>query len=480
MSNNKKDNISYNYIFLLFGPLTRNINLFDKFEDIQYNGIRIPRIPLDSNNSINLSQILYNQKDLSKLNDSKTEKKYYKDELYIPIKGDEDENDNTISSGKSKINILINDKNNNSTLNTEENLLENTYDNHIKNECIQNINNLNEDRNINLIPPSEFISIINETNDINKKNNYNNINDIIKDNINEINILTKNLNYIHTNSQIPINKNNLFKNNREISNFQYQLFPKINFEQYQNSFYSSFNINSKKIKNSNNKPLFKVDPFTISNEIQKEVPIQDFYIPKRGRKERKVNKRIHRADDNDNLLRKIQVHFLTFITNYINDVIKAFSNGKKIPLFKNLDYKIKKTVNHKYVEELKTKSIAEILQLRVSPKMKNHDDSVNKNIYNIVITSCPFMYGFLQRNYLSLFKEYYYNKNKIFIVNGKIIPISIKTKTFNDLINKYYSYKEKLKKIAICFFLNHYRRIKKPNFKIKVFNKNKVKIRENG
>ena len=172
MSNNKKDKISYNYIFLLFGPLTRNINLFDKFEDIQYNGIRIPRIPLDKNNSINLSQILYNQKDLSKLNDSKTEKKDYKDELYIPIKGDEEENDNTISSGKSKINILINDKNNNSTLNTEENLLENAYDNYMKNECIQNINNLNEDRNINLIPPSEFISIINETNDINKKNNY--------------------------------------------------------------------------------------------------------------------------------------------------------------------------------------------------------------------------------------------------------------------------------------------------------------------
>jgi hypothetical protein len=196
---------------------------------------------------------------------------------------------------------------------------------------------------------------------------------------------------------------------------------------------------------------------------------------KRGRISLKKISHIHSALDDDNILRKIQVHFLSFITNYINDIIRTFANNKKVPYFRNIYYEIKKTVNHKYVEKLKSLCIAELLQLRVSPKMKNHDDSVNKEIYQTVITSFPFMYGFLQRSYLSLFKEYFYNKNKIFIVNGKLVSLSIKTKTFNDLINKNYAYREKLTSIAINFFLNHYKRYKKPNFIIKNMKKKSKK-----
>ena len=85
------------------------------------------------------------------------------------------------------------------------------------------------------------------------------------------------------------------------------------------------------------------------------------------------------------------------------------------------------------------------------------------------------MNEYLQRSYISLFNDYYYNKNKIFIVNGRIIPLSPRTKTFCDLINKNYAYKEKIKYIAINYILNKYKRLKKPNFKIRVVNKNKVK-----
>ena len=105
---------------------------------------------------------------------------------------------------------------------------------------------------------------------------------------------------------------------------------------------------------------------------------------KRRRKEKIKNKKIHTASDDDNILRKIQVHFLSFVTNYINDIIKKFISDKKVPLFKNIDYKIKKLVNHKFIEELKSKNIAELLQLRPSPKMKIHDEYVNKNILIII------------------------------------------------------------------------------------------------
>ena len=89
-----------------------------------------------------------------------------------------------------------------------------------------------------------------------------------------------------------------------------------------------------------------------------------------------------------------------------------------------------------------------------SPKMKNHDISVNKNIYTKVCNLFPFMNNFLQINFINFFKEYYFNNSKNYTVNGKIIPLSEKTKNFNDLINKNYAYKEKIKFIALNCFLD--------------------------
>ena len=86
--------------------------------------------------------------------------------------------------------------------------------------------------------------------------------------------------------------------------------------------------------------------------------------------------------------------------------------------------------------------------------MKIHDESVNKNIYSKVCSLRPFLFNYFQRSYLNLFREYYHNTNKIFIVNGRIIQLSIKTKTFGDLIEKNYKYKDKLKYIAYKFFLS--------------------------
>ena len=103
--------------------------------------------------------------------------------------------------------------------------------------------------------------------------------------------------------------------------------------------------------------------------------------------------------------------------------------------------------------------------------MKNNDISVNKNIYEKICKHSPFIQEFLQMNYLDLFKQYYNNKSKLFEVNGQNIPISSKTKTFNDLLKKYDIYKKRLNYIAINYFLNRYKGIKKPNFKNYICNK---------
>ena len=92
--------------------------------------------------------------------------------------------------------------------------------------------------------------------------------------------------------------------------------------------------------------------------------------------------------------------------------------------------------------------------MRPSPKLKTHDSSVNKKIYNEVCSVFPYMKEFLQQDFVNLFKEYFYNKNKIFVINGKIISLSSKTRTYSDLVKKNYSYKEKFKFIALTYFLD--------------------------
>lgn len=462
MSHERYVSISYTGLYFLFEPLPKNVNLLDKFEILQYKGFKFPRIPLNGNNTPNLNQLICGF-DIPEIKENKNENKGCKD-IYIPIKQDEDEdeNDDISSKGKPKTNSLKSNQSSNKTSLCEEISFDKSSEKNFINQKENDLNDIlsKEEKNISLIPPESFISIfnINFNNDINKKDTYyNNINNIILNDLDKIKLLINNNIYNSIDDKISLNNNYI--------EMKYPYIPYYYIEPIFKKFYSSY-INQLNNSNKTIKPLFKVKAHTLTdnNEIPKNKNVLHI---KRGRKEKKCNKKIHNAYDDDNILRKIQVHFLSFVTNYTNDVIRTFANNKKMPFFRNIDYEIKKTVNHRYVEELKSKRIAELLQLRVSPKMKNHDDSVNKDVYKSIIASFPFMYGFLQRSYLSLFKEYYYNKNKIFIVNGKLIPLSIKTKTFNDLINKNYAYREKLTSIAINFFLNHYKRYKKPNFIIK-------------
>ena len=91
------------------------------------------------------------------------------------------------------------------------------------------------------------------------------------------------------------------------------------------------------------------------------------YIPKkRGRKssnkngqKNKKNKKEHTADDWDNNLRKIQVHFLNFIISILNDVIHGYSTKKGLTFLK-FGHSDKKKVSYDYVESLKKKSINNI------------------------------------------------------------------------------------------------------------------------
>ena len=169
---------------------------------------------------------------------------------------------------------------------------------------------------------------------------------------------------------------------------------------------------------------------------------------------------VHSALDDDNILRKIQVHFLSFLVSFTNDYIDAiFPNidKKKILHFKHIDYKYKKTINHESIEKIKTLTIGEILQLEISQKYKTCNKKINQIIYNNI---CQ-LYPDLKKKYFNIlfkefFIEYYYNKNDGFIfINGIKVNLSIKTRAFNTLIQKNIQNSQKFRELATYFYLNN-------------------------
>ena len=166
IKNIKEDIFSYYNLFCLFGPLSERINLLNKLEIIQYNGIRIPRIPLDKNNALNLDQFFYGPKKqtdlIRQLNKNNIYNKYDTN-LNPSLKNDDNKNDNL--KEKENFKMINNDKNNNLIINNDEYLLPNNNVFYIKNESqIQYPSNtsnndlLKDKNNIILFPPKKFIS----------------------------------------------------------------------------------------------------------------------------------------------------------------------------------------------------------------------------------------------------------------------------------------------------------------------------------
>ena len=412
---------SYNYnnfkdTFSFLNRSPKIVNLLDNFQIVIYKGLILPRISLDQYNSQKIADFIY-----SPIEDIYLNKK--QKNTYIEIK--QKEKESYISHLKDIPQINCGKELSSKLFTVETKTIFPVEENNLIKDKDDLIKNLKANNN-EPIPPNNIISIINKDEKNNKSvlnlnsNNIKKINNIIINNINQI-----------LNFNLPTIINDI--NNKTFYNLDFNIYANKAF------------LNNEKFKLKHSKPIFAVYKDEISTKK-----------PKRGRKSMNLKKdyRIHSASDDDNLLRKIQVHFLSFITNYVNDVIKTFIDAKKSLLFQKLDYKIKKIVNHKFVETLKKCRICEILQLRISPKIKIYAKNINKSIYKKICILCPFMINFLNMNYLSLFKEYYNNENRLFIVNGRIIKISEHTKTFYDLMLSNINHKDKLKNIANRFFLN--------------------------
>ena len=203
----------------------------------------------------------------------------------------------------------------------------------------------------------------------------------------------------------------------------------------------TFESKSNSKNNSSKKNMFKLE--TQPQTIKK----------KRGRasndKDKKnKTKRVHSSTDFDNILRKLQVHFLSFIIHFINEILDEFYPNEKNIRFLNLSYEAKKNVKHDYVESLKKSQIKDILIFPPSTKYKIHnDENINKEIFERICESNSYLKLFFEITYLDLFNRYYIKNTKTFTFDDKEITFK-KASFFSDLLKANQISANKIEQIA--------------------------------
>ena len=169
---------------------------------------------------------------------------------------------------------------------------------------------------------------------------------------------------------------------------------------------------------------------------------------KRGKQSVNLNDILHDRNADDNIQRKIQVHFISFLINISNDALTTELRKDNHYKFIKINYKIKQNISEKSFNVFKSSSIRKILELDISPKYKKYNNNINKEILKIIDNKLKsnWLISFFNMKYLKLF-EYYYNmeKNKNSLKFGeKEIQCSKHTKPFYDLLEKYKRDKDKI------------------------------------
>lgn len=148
-----------------------------------------------------------------------------------------------------------------------------------------------------------------------------------------------------------------------------------------------------------------------------------------------MSKYIHSKNVPDNILRKIKIHFLSFIIDYANAIILEFTfERKKDEFFKNINSKFKQNANKKLFNNLKNKDIGYILQQNISDKFKKLKLDNNKNLYYKAIQNNDIK-NLFSENFLSLFNSIYYKNIRKINYNQHIIDL-YNANMFEDLLKK--------------------------------------------
>ena len=166
---------------------------------------------------------------------------------------------------------------------------------------------------------------------------------------------------------------------------------------------------------------------------------------KRGRKTTRGNKKeTHTCLNFDNIISKVQIHFLSFLISFLNECILNFSSDKEVK-FLNFAHFLKSNSTNKHINQIKNYAIKKLLEeWEISDKYKNKKKDNNKSILKKLVNDNPIFEKIFQKKYLEFFLLYFNNEEPLdeLIINGNVIRLSGKTKSFYDLLAKNENSKE--------------------------------------
>jgi predicted Zn-dependent protease len=158
-------------------------------------------------------------------------------------------------------------------------------------------------------------------------------------------------------------------------------------------------------------------------------------ICSRGRKGKNYNdksqKKVHGKLEKDNILRKVNVFFLSFIIKFSNEIVGFFKFKKK---FIPLSYSFKQKITKEWREYLKGLTLGELLCNNISEKWKKHKYNENKAFYEKVKKNENIRKIFSE-NYMTIFNLFIKNQRNIKIGNNDYY-LSPSVKMFDDFLLK--------------------------------------------
>ena len=178
---------------------------------------------------------------------------------------------------------------------------------------------------------------------------------------------------------------------------------------------------------------------TKPNFITKKKEKKDFK-KKRGReKTTDIERNEHDSNSYDNIITKIQVHFLNFLISFLNDAIDSIFEKNKNIHFVKFNYAEKSNRKNEHLTKMKSSTIKDLLlNIDISRKYKKFEKNINKKLVE-KLDQFPFFQQVFKMNFLKLFYYYYNNKQpfeqKLLIFDQEII-LSEKTKSFYNLLDK--------------------------------------------
>lgn len=147
-------------------------------------------------------------------------------------------------------------------------------------------------------------------------------------------------------------------------------------------------------------------------------------------------KKEHSKFEKDNIMRKLNIHFISFIVKYVNFNIQKLIS-KHQPLFINLSYEFKKKINNSTFAELKNMNLGEILRNEGSWKNKRnliYESDYNEKIFKSVYKTS--LKDLLDTNYINFYREVYSSSS---FVDKKYLGIYKAPKNilfFSDFLKK--------------------------------------------